>query len=468
MTRYGFFGVTCEADAETVKSITYKVHKKLHRRREIVLLVVMFVALVSGWSVAVFKQNQGHYQCSTVLVQMGDDIQPALGTFSGLYDLQEPERAGVLRSQYMVYVERRSGKASFVYCHDLQAWTFTWHEDGDDPCDSWVAMSSQTLSYDITDTSSLTWYARDQHSRVVVLDPFFLDCYDCDNGGKDSECTGRGSCSNAVCDCDDGSFGLRCEFEEPCPFLAMDARTSGFLGTRPWSGSYELLQVITTTTGIVPGVNDSVLADPNQTVTNATSANNTVAKGSFVSGMAGVVQVYHRPVYIHEYQEGLFDLIFFTGRRWVVTYSDFLHLENSSVTHNISNPKLQLARYFEEDFHAHWSSFSIAFISEPVDVATPNDANSPMDLTFYQAATQNSAEQAEIQGVGGLPNDVRLLCAVCDNTTNPCAYDGKCTVTGTCFCPMSQGALCEIPPVGNGHCDTYYNTPQYNFDDGDW
>ena len=248
--------------------------------------------------------------------------------------------------------------------------------------------------------------------------------------GSDDECNGRGTCSDGACDCEEGYFGLRCEFLEPCLSMAMDARTDGFLGTRPWSDSFELLQV-------------AAAMDEEDDYSESTAL--------------VPLEVYHRPVYLNEYEEGKFDLIFFTGRRWVVTNSDSLFDARSM---DDGSPKVSLAEYFQEQFHAHWSNFSISFVSDALDVATPGDANSPLDLAFFEAAPRTNAAPMDIQGVGGLQINARLLCAICNNQTNPCFYDGQCIEQGTCSCPMNVGSLCEVPPVGNGFCNSYYNSPQ--------
>ena len=237
----GFVGVQCEEAAEIVTGTSYYVPKKKLRATKMVLLSCLFSAMVAGWSVVVQNQVNGKYLCSTIFVQIGDDLLPALGTFSGLYDLQSPTDNG-FGSQYMSYVDRRSGKATFGYCEDSGAWTLQWNESNEttsDPC-NWVAMSSPTTSYDITTTASDKWYAM-QSSRTVVLDPFLLECYDC--GSDDAGCNGRGVCSNAICDCIDGVYGLRCEFSEPCQSLVLDARTEGFIGTRHFSTTYERLEL---------------------------------------------------------------------------------------------------------------------------------------------------------------------------------------------------------------------------------
>jgi hypothetical protein len=118
----------------------------------------------------------------------------------------------------------------------------------------------------------------------------------------------------------EGWYGVRCEFRKPCSALEIDTQTDGFLGAREWSDNYNLLFA-----------NDGTIAN-----------------------------VYGRPVYISDAET--FEILLFTGRRWVLTFSTLLNFSNRST----------LADYLTSDFHAHWSNFAVAFLSEPVDIDTPS------------------------------------------------------------------------------------------------
>lgn len=104
---------------------------------------------------------------------------------------------------------------------------------------------------------------------------------DCDADRKSNEeCRGRGSCSDAVCECDEGWFGLRCEFHEPCTTLEMDVRFDGFVDHRDWSMQYEIF---------------TLDGDP--------------------------IYAYNRPIFVSEPKPGKFDVVVFTGRRWMATHT---------------------------------------------------------------------------------------------------------------------------------------------------
>jgi len=416
----GLFGKENETNIEKVMTTSYVVHSKSGRKTRLSLLLIVLLAMLGGWGVVIHKQQSGVYLCKSVYIQFSDDFVPALGTFSGVYDLRIGK--GVFLPKYFTYIERRSEKAKLGYCNTLESWTLSFDDvdiDSADPCD-WHAKSSETVSFDLTETASSEWSAR-QNSREVPLQFFRLICYDCDNNG-DLPCSGRGSCEENACQCDDGFYGLQCEFEDPCNTLAIDEQFSGFLGTRDWSTKYNLLQI------------------EDQTV-----------------------DVYDHPVYINEYDEGLFDVIMFTGRRWVATYSDLLNLTSEAMTNK--DPKQALYDYLMQ-FHAHFSDFQVAFISEPVDKDTPSDAVTPLAVEWFQADTKKSKMGIQIADANRAL-DMILLCSVCNDVTNPCRYDGSC-VNGSCNCSVgSSGVLCQIPPIGNGRCDVFFNSARFNYDGGD-
>lgn len=200
-------------------------------------------------------QLRGKYLCNTIMVNMGDEFVPALGAFNGLYDINPSGNFVPFQERRVDYIERRStemmvsvGRGIFGYCNDIQAWTFRWEiidENGNsqsDACD-WVAKSSETNTFDILETTLEPWTVRDESLREVILEKILLACYDCEDGGEeggDEDCGGNGSCSNAVCKCDESFYGVRCEFSSPCKRLALDARYDEFASTRDWSSNFQV------------------------------------------------------------------------------------------------------------------------------------------------------------------------------------------------------------------------------------
>jgi hypothetical protein len=372
------------------------------------------------------EQQSGKFLCKTVSVQFDDELVPALGTFSGLYTRTLAQRKGLFVG-HVTYTETK-GTGIFAYCND--AWVFAYRnknddddddDDKSDPCQHWSAKSDDTISFDLLTTSTSEWFARDKNGRIMPMQNFRLSCFDCQE--DEDFCGDNGSCSvdDNTCQCEEGYYGLRCEFLSPCPKITTDERVGGLVSSRDWSSTYEMMR----------DADDAM------------------------------VEVYNRPVWISEYEPGLFDLIFFTGRRWVITYSNFLGLPTSE-----SSIKDGLALFLHE-FHGHYSDYQVAFVSEPMDRDTPKEAATPSGLKFFSAAALDPSNPSIQSADESQPSSAVFLCSICNNSTNPCFYDGVC-MEETCQCSVgSKGALCEVPPTGNAICDKFFNGPSFNWDGGD-
>ena len=420
-----------------ISTIMYKVAPEsrmgwFRRTWKTVSLFFIFGIFLIGWVTIVLFQLSGKYLCNTVMVQFGDGFVASLGTFNGVYDMQDTGMYVPFVERRVQYAERRSfeivspvKRGMFGYCDDLDAWTFRLEavdgSSGTDPCD-WLARSSATDTFDITETAGEPWLVRDSTLREVILDPFFLYCFDCENEGEENsdDCGGSGSCRNAICNCDEGFYGLRCEFSTPCSQLSIDARTDEFASTRDWSADYQTI--------------------------------------SMQSG--SLVEAYNRPVYFHQYASGEYDVVMFTGRRWALTSSEFLPQggklsdeelgammdeDRESVGNDIGN----FFKYVYHGYRGNSEDYSVAFLSDYMDATTERDASTPVGFQWFRAEQRKSGDenQAPAREV-----DTVFLCRTCDLNSNACLYDGVC-VDGACQCSLdSFGVLCEIPPGKNINC----------------
>ncbi|CAB9513574.1 unknown protein [Seminavis robusta] len=445
LAKAGFMGNSLQSAANDV--VNFQVCKPageqglLQRSWKAGIFLLILVVMVAGWITIVVFRTSGKYMCNTVIVNMGDNFVPSLGAFNGIYDLDFSTGSGLeWRAEY---VERRSvvidtpGRGVFGYCNDINAWTFRVQpkDDQDDsgPCD-WIARSSETDTYDITETGRIQWFVRDETNREVVLEPFSLFCFDCSNEDAEGsdDCGGKGTCSNAVCDCDDGWYGLRCEFVHPCSSIDLDARTDEFASTRDWARGYQ--------------------------------------SNDLGNGM--LVEAYHRPVYIHEYSNGEYDVVMFTGGRWALTSSVLLphagRVPSNALSDGQDDVGSDIGDFFKYTFHGFKGfsakNFSVAFLSDYMEMGTHLSSSSPVGFSWFFAEEAIADNQNQ-----GLGNEIstEFLCRACDESSNPCLYDGKCS-GGDCVCSLdSSGSLCEIPPVRNGHCDPFFNTPEFKMDGGD-
>jgi len=393
-----------------------------------IVLLITFLGLAGGWAYIFYCQKTGQFLCDTIYVQFSDDFSPEISTFSGLYD-KTPRAVNRGRVQY---IENRGnnfdGSSKLAYCAADETWTLSFGEspkDETDPCD-WKTRSSPVDSalpdsYDILTTAMSTWFGKNKVGSVVPIQRFLMQCYDCTGDAEFCGGDDRGSCVNNRCECKDGWYGRRCEFPTPCDILEVDTRFPPFQGTREWSAQYNIL--------------------------------------TFSSGAP--LTLYDRPVYVSEGES--FDMIFYMGRRWAILMSES----------NAFLVRETLPEVLSTDFHAYWSNYAVGFLSDPVDVDTPDDAATPVGLRWIQAKTkQNGASTNNAISVQSTdqnrPSAAILLCSTCSNTTNRCLFDGLCNDDGSCTCLTgSSGALCQIPPVGNGLCDVFFNTPEFTHDGGD-
>jgi hypothetical protein len=175
---------------------------------------------------------------------------------------------------------------------------------------------------------------------------------------------------------------------------------------------------------------------------------------SFAPKATNLWNLYDRPVFFNnKINPGRFEIIMFVGRRWVLF-------------ERVNETQASLEAYLN-DFHAHFSAFTVSFISEPMRVGTPTDALTPVGLEWF-LPSNGATRQGGIQSVDSTrASDTILLCAVCNNGANVCQNNGKCE-NDTCMCDIgSSGRLCEKPPIGNGRCDSFFNFPEFNLDGGD-
>jgi hypothetical protein len=212
-----------------------------------------------------------------------------------------------------------------------------------------------------------------------------------------------------------------------------------------------------------------------------------------------VAQVNYHPAYRSSYKEAGFvnatDVMFFTGRRWVIfsyrqpgehlmsgegqAYSNFNEM-NSSNPHALVLMEGLLGTgegvgellIAQQDLQAEngpaaffFAKFRPYFFSEPVDAGTPSDVLEPLGLHWFRAITDQTLEGDGWRVDESQPLETRFLCSECDSRSNPCYNQQQCNaLTETCRCDrFYQGSLCERPVrcdrhacLNGGKCDSWY------------
>jgi len=100
--------LVCLADEVDPKPTWY------HRLAHTLALLAIFGGLLASWVVVVSKQTNGTYLPSRIMVQFSDEINPALGCFSGKFT-SNYRRDRIFSSDKSVYSDLRSDRAHFGY-----------------------------------------------------------------------------------------------------------------------------------------------------------------------------------------------------------------------------------------------------------------------------------------------------------------------------------------------------------------
>mmetsp|Transcript_17456 Transcript_17456/g.42828 ORF Transcript_17456/g.42828 Transcript_17456/m.42828 type:complete len:1215 (+) Transcript_17456:136-3780(+) len=153
------------------------------------------------------------------------------------------------------------------------------------------------------------------------------------------------------------------------------------------------------------------------------------------------------------------EVVIFTGRRWVLANSSkIVSWENTTAILESDGNEEFYAGLLEVDYE--W----ILLVSE--QVYRVDDQGTPLGLQWYYP--RDVSEGFNFR-VSDLTRPVDLACASCNSKTNPCLYEGVCSDrTGECECKHgASGKLCRERPLGDGICNTYFNTPEFDYDGGD-
>ncbi|KAL9187613.1 hypothetical protein ACHAXT_005991 [Thalassiosira profunda] len=366
LTTEGFFGSRLRGEAKSLSSIKYRIDHPSNARMSSLItaayFIVLFAAMLTGWGLIFANQESGKYLCGKLYVQLDDEMVPSLGTLSGMYQV----------NRYLKF----SGRVTYInpviaYCGTDSMWTITQHGGGElDPCVDWIARSSESSDFDITEADS--WYARTEDGRVLPMYSYF-QCYDCKyKSNFCGETSSYGTCVENTCVCADGRYGLRCEFEEPCDALELDPRSNGIVGNQTFASTLYRLEG----------------ADVN-----------------------------NRPIYTSSLQDVTnIDILMFNGRRWIITDVGSLPLvadrlpSSEGINQTDVNQTADILRsYLGNGFHPSFSSYNVSYISEAVDIDTRADMSaSPLALEWHPALPPDGNVQGPdlSRSVG-----VRLICA---------------------------------------------------------
>ena len=381
------------------------------------LILILLISMYTVWILlCAVPQRQGYFLPDYIYIQLGDDVRPSVSRLSGIY--KKGQGGGsTLKDGRVFYVEDTLDDQKFIvrFCNNLGSWVFVERDNNGEECKEEniklkSEMAIEIQSFDFVD-DPLEWNVKsmnnDQFIPMNWIKITMLEPEERNNVPY--------------------NYG---DIESTCPSLEIDDRYLSFVGTRSWSNKFELLTTSDDETG------------------------------------KRMVQVQKRPVFYQEVDFDTYsiDIIIFLGIRWGILSS----LDLQSDECRIQNKKDLIDCL--ENFNGYYSNYTVYFFSDVVKIESPQDTPSPQDLKWYYATSSDLLGRDQTADLTQGSIDTTLLCKECndnENVPNPCYYKNKC-ISGKCDCiDGTRGALCQVPPTKNGHCDNKFNTPQFNFDDGD-
>jgi hypothetical protein len=194
-----------------------------------------------------------------------------------------------------------------------------------------------------------------------------------------------------------------------------------------------------------------------------TDASNTWSESfDFLKKNEQVVEFYDHPVFVGESSnEEDLEIIYFTGRRWIMDHS------SSLLTSGDPTNKEDVIDHFEKSdlWLLNLPVNASAFVSEAVDNA--NDQGTPLGLRWF-TSLNTKRENFHFATDISRPVDSIFRCGICNSESNPCLFEGTCLDNGECACKHgADGKLCEIKPLGDGVCQPYFNVAPDQYDGGD-
>ena len=413
-----------------------------------------------GFAAVVYNQMSSNFLCPVIHVEFSDTVIPLLGTYNGNYEIDQEGRqifseASRKSDGRLNYIESRGGLASenakaqkghFGYCAEQVRWTFSNHLNRDDPCKNYLVVSSPTRSFNLLDSSGSLWYT----PTGIPLDDVRFTCLTI---ARQTE-----------------TISPEVRLERECPRVAILGRNNDIQSSTANSDAVSVI-------GELPRA------------TRFSMLKRAAYNDTEDDGISTVVTSYGRPIYWGnstgepDYESDAIDLLIFAGKRWI--WTDSLHIPELEAD-PLNLDLISEAFNTGDNFHASLlpkDRNAIAYIS---DTVRANDPLSPLGTFWFHShyldlasisssITTSVDDEAEVNWWWfpspdfTHPLGASFSCTRCNNEDTICRHEGTCDVkSGKCSCRNgATGVLCEIPPLGNGHCDSFFNTKPYNYDGGD-
>eukprot|EP00808_Paulinella_micropora_P029467 g65760.t1 len=206
----GFIGPTLKKQAELTSEFQYVETPRPILKQS--LMVFIWATASSMWIASVVLAGKGLH-CWTIVVQ--HDLYHR--KLTGIYKWER----NTWRNGRAVYKQEPTiglDPATLSYCADGEGyWAFT--NQSYDPCE-FLVKSQKTATYDVTELGG-GWFNSAEGLEPYPTRDFSLHCTDCK---RNEDCSDHGSCDKSAkeCNCKEGHSGLMCEYNLPCPEFAVD------------------------------------------------------------------------------------------------------------------------------------------------------------------------------------------------------------------------------------------------------
>lgn len=382
---------------------------------------LLVVGVMTGYGVFKARQLNGDYICDSMYVEVGDVYNPGIGEVSGMFDTL----SGLTETHdgRAIYVERETGQFRLAYCEAKKRWTMTpYLNEVFEPCGSdeveVLAQSGTDEGYDILATQNSWTVLSVRHATGFnPFQQFSMTCNECSKECKpeNGRCDARENCV-----CNDGHYGLNCEFKDPCSMVMPNIQGRGF----------------------PPFIEGGVEHDVPYRFAMLTFEDG----GNATAHLKGSLQVKHRPVWFNQTKNAAY-MILFSGRRWLLYGYPLYVATKQDYVETITRSNFSMVD----------TKYSPIYASSPVDIGTPANGPTPDSVDWFYATRKFDGEPF-VQGddddtpvsyrttwwvEDNQPVSTKLQCAYCDDELNPCKNYGICGDDRQCTCFKEVGSLCE-------------------------
>lgn len=225
-----------------------------------------------------------------------------------------------------------------------------------------------------------------------------LECVECSKGMNPlrDTCSFLGQCGDdGLCECNEGTYGLSCEYDEPCSIIATEANplNNGLGG----GGQNEISKLFESGVQLLKNDENQIVLVQEKPVYfqlfNMTGPTDPMRPPN----MTGLPEPTSKDYYY---------LLFFNGFRWVLSRS--YKIPDLSIDTD-GNIEVQLANYLSNEFHPYYSNYTGEVVSTEVPQSLPGDGFVPTSLDWFVVTPDTNLKYKEQGAVSNPYPEIKPL-----------------------------------------------------------